>query len=213
MRNRKTQNAEQETANNIRQPMHAKVHAQKSPCKRQQHHDPAVLRHRIKYRRGHRQVVHGMARRKAELVERRNFRLDLRIRRKWPRPLGSKLHKLIQAQRNHHRHQSLRQNRPKRRPAQMQKQHQRKNAPNVAVSQTHIKLEELSRLRRKMPVRPINRHAIIKFSNSLEHRKGKLENKPALGQAPNEFCGHFRTNSQWMIQHTSIYVLGDNPHI
>ena len=167
----KTQDAKQESANNISQPVHAKVHAQKSPCERQEHHDPAVLRNRIKHRRGHRQVVHGMARRETVLVERRNFRLDLRIRRKWPRPLGRKLNALVQSERHHQGSKRLHQNRPKIGPAQMQKEHHRKRTPNVSVAQAHVKLEELIHLRRKMPIRPIDRNPVVKLCNFLEHRR------------------------------------------
>ena len=170
MRNCKTQDAEQESTNNIRQPMHTKVHAQKSPRERQEHHDPAILRYRIEHRRCHRQIVHRMSRWKAVLVERRNFRLDLRIGRKGPRTLGRKLNALVQHKRHRHRNQRLHQNWPKAGPAQMQKNDQRKNAPNVSVAQAHVKLEELVHLRRKMPIRPIDRNPVVKLCNFLEHR-------------------------------------------
>ncbi len=165
----KAQNPKGETAQHVRKPVHAKINAQKSPRERQQHHDPAILRHAIEHRACHSQVVHRMARRKTVLVERRNFGLDLRIRGKRTRTLGAELDAFVNHKAHRERDQRLPKNRQKAFPADHPNQKSDEQSPNIAVTQTHIKLEELRRLRGKMTVRPIHRHAVIKFRNFLEH--------------------------------------------
>ena len=169
MAKRKTQNSKRETAQNIRQPMHAKVHAQKSPRKRQKHHNPAILRHAKKHSACHRQIVHRMARRKAVLVKRRHLRLNLRIRSKRARTLCAKFHSLVNHEAHHERNKRLPKNRQETIHANFPNQKRNEQSPNVAIAQPHIELEELRRLRRKMAVRPIHGHAIVKFKNFLEH--------------------------------------------
>ena len=99
----KAQNSKHESAQHIRKPVDAKVHAQKSPRERQEHHDPAKLRHAKEHGTRYGQVVHRMARRETVLVQWRNLGLNLRIHRKRTRTLGAKLNDLVNNKTQHNR--------------------------------------------------------------------------------------------------------------
>ena len=102
----KAYNAKSKSAEHIRQPVYAKIHTQKPPRERQQHHDPAVLRHAIEHRTRHRQIVHRMPRRETVLVQRRHLRLDLRIRGKGTWTLGAEFDAFVNHKTHRKRHQS-----------------------------------------------------------------------------------------------------------
>lgn len=166
----KAQYAEQETTNDIRQPVHAKVHAQKPPRERQQEHHPAVLRHNEGHGARNGEVVHRMARREAVLVERRDFRLDLRVSGKRARTLGIELHYLVNHEAHGERHQGLPQDGQKVVEPDTPDNEQHEQRPYIAVTQAHVKLEPTVDLRRKMPVGPVHRNAVVKISDFLEHQ-------------------------------------------
>ena len=181
----KAQNSKSEAAQHIRKPVHAKVHAQKSPRERQQHHDPTILRHTIEHRTRHRQIVHRMSRRKAVLVERRNFGLDLRIRGKRARTLGAKLDTFVNHKAHRKRNKSLPKNRQKVLPACPPNQKCNEQSPNIAITEAHVKFEELRRLRGKMPIRPIHRNAVIKIFNFIKHqREFRIFRSPHCAKIP-----------------------------
>ena len=168
----KAQDAEQEPAQDVGKPVYAKVHAQKPPREREKNHEPAILRHREKHRGSDRQIVHRVARRETVLVERRDLRLDLRIRGKRARALGIELDHLINHEAHRKRHQGLPQNREEIIPTDLPENEQGECAPDIAVTQAYIKLEPAIHLRRKMPVCPVHRHAVVKFCDFLEHQRG-----------------------------------------
>ena len=166
----KAQDAEQEPAQDVREPVHPEVHAKQPPRKRQENHEPAILRHRKEHRRSHRQVVHRVARGETVLVERRNLRLDFRVRGKRTRTLGIELDHLVNHETHRERHERLPENREEAVPADLQENKQRERAPDIAISQAHIKLEPAIYLRRKMAVRPVDRNTVVKICDFLEHR-------------------------------------------
>ena len=166
----KAQDAQQEPAQNIRQPVYAVIHAQQAPCERQQQHHPAVLRHDERHRTRDRQVVHRVARGEAVLVEWRDLGLDFRVRGKRARTLGTELDDLINNEAHRKRHQGLPENRQKIVEPDTPENEQHEQHPYITVAEAHIELEELFRLFRKMAVGPVHRHAVVKICDFLEHR-------------------------------------------
>lgn len=159
----KAQYAEQEPAQNVREPMHAKVHAQKPPCERQKNHDPAILGNTKENGTRNRQVVHRVTRREAVLVERRNFRLDLRVRRERARAFGIEFNHLVKHKAHRERHERLPEDRQKAVPADLQEDEQRERRPDVAVAKAHVKFEEFLGSLGKTAICPVDRHPIVKF--------------------------------------------------
>ena len=169
MSEHKAQNSKHKSTQHIRKPVHAKIDAQKSPRERQQHHDPAILRHAIEHRTRHGQVVHRMARRETVLVKRRHFGLDQSIRSKRTRTPCAEFHSFINHKAHSQRNKRLPQNREKTIHANLPNQKRDEQSPNVAIAQAYVKTEPAVRFLRKMTVRPIHRHTVVKFRDFLEH--------------------------------------------